>query len=96
MDVTPTPTPTNTPTPSAPPTLYAFSISTTYGDEISACGSSLSYTTYSTNSGFPQTGDIYYTTGAGTTTYGAGWYQISYGAIELDSSGVIINGPNSC
>jgi hypothetical protein len=42
-------------------------------------------------------GDIYYTNNTGTTTYGAGLYKNSYDAvIELDSSGVMIGGPDSC
>jgi len=95
---TPTPTPTNTPTPSAPPTLYSVSISTVYGDDIGACGGNANITAYSTNGGYPQSGDIYYTSNDGTTTYGAGYYL--YGSltavIELDGSGVLIGGPNSC
>jgi hypothetical protein len=100
--VTPTPTgtpaETPTPTPTTPPTLYSVSISTVYGDDIGACGGNANITAYSTNNGYPQLGDIYYTTGAGTTTYGAGWYlNGTYnGAIELDTSGALINGPNSC
>ena len=85
------------PTP-VPPTLYAVSISTAYGDYISACNGNANITAYSTNGGYPQNGDIYYTTGAGTTTLSAGWYlNGAYnGAIELDTSGALINGPNSC
>jgi hypothetical protein len=103
--VAPTPTPTGTPvsvtptpTPTTPPTLYSVSISTVYGDDIGACGGNANITAYSTNNGYPQLGDIYYTTGAGTTTYGAGWYLNGdyYSAIELDTSGALINGPNSC
>ena len=95
---TPTPTGTPTPTPTTPPTLYSVSISTVYGDDISACGGNANITAYSTNNGYPQLGDIYYTTGAGTTTLSAGWYlNGAYnGAIELDTSGALINGPNSC
>jgi hypothetical protein len=99
---TPTPTatevqPTPTPTPTTPPTLYAVSISTVYGDFYSACGGNANITAYSTSNGYPQLGDIYYTTSAGTTTYGAGLYKNNYDAvIELDSLGVMIGGPDSC
>ena len=94
---TPIPTPTPTPTPSAPPTLYAVSISTVYGDFYSACGGNANITAYSTSNGYPQLGDIYYTNNTGTTTYGAGLYKNNYDAvIELDSSGVMIGGPDSC
>ena len=91
------PTPTPTPTPSAPPTLYAVSISTVYESYLSVCGGNANITAYSTNNSIPQLGDIYYTTGAGTTTYGAGFYKNSYDAvIELNSSGVMVGGPDSC
>ena len=104
---TPTPTPeatstpepaTATPTPTpVPPTLYAVSISTAYGDFFSACGGNANITAYSTGNGYPQLGDIYYTNNTGTITYGAGLYKNSYDAvIELDSSGVMIGGPDSC
>jgi len=94
---TPIPTPTPTPTPSAPPTLYAVSISTVYEGYISACNGNANITAYSTNGGYPQYGDIYYTNNTGTTTYGAGFYKNSYDAvIELNSSGVMVDGPNSC
>jgi hypothetical protein len=102
--VAPTPTPTGTPvsvtptpTPTTLPTLYAVSISTVYGDGLSACGGNANITAYSTNGGYPQLGDIYYTNNTGTTTYGAGFYKNYYDAIiELDSSGVMIGGPDSC
>jgi len=102
--VAPTPTPTGTsvavtptPTPTTLPTLYAVSISTVYGDFYSACGGNANITAYSTSNGYPQLGDIYYTNNTGTTTYGAGLYKNSYDAvIELDSSGVMIGGPDSC
>jgi len=102
--VAPTPTPTGTPvsvtptpTPTTLPTLYAVSISTVYGDFLSACGGNANITAYSTSNGYPQLGDIYYTNNTGTTTYGAGLYKNSYdGLIELDSSGVMIGGPDSC
>ena len=91
-----TSTATPTPTP-VPPTLYAVSISTAYGDYISACNGNANITAYSTNGGYPEIGDIYYTDNTGTTTYGTGFYKNSYDAvIELDSSGVMIGGPNSC
>jgi hypothetical protein len=93
INITPTPTPTPTPG----PTLYSVSISTVYGGEISACGGNANITAYSTSNGTPQMGDIYYTDNSGTTTYGAGFYLTFYGGtIELNSSGVIIGGPNSC
>jgi hypothetical protein len=96
---TPIPTPTPTPTPTTPPTLYAVLISTVYGDVIAACNGNANITAYSTNpGGYPQDGDIYYTTSAGTTTYGAGFYKngIYDSVFELDSSGVLTGGLGSC
>ena len=85
------------PPPPPPPTLYAVSISTVYGSFFSACGGNVNITAYSTSNGYPQLGDIYYTNNTGTTTYGAGFYKNSYDAvIELDSSGVMVGGPDSC
>jgi hypothetical protein len=105
VGITPTPTPTIPsptatpgPTPTPGPTLYVVSISTVHGDEISACGGTGGLYAYSTNNGYPLLGDIYYTTGAGTTTLSAGWYlNGTYNsAFEIDGSGVLISGPNSC
>jgi len=95
---TATPGPTPTPTPTPGPTLYVVPISTAYGNEISACGGTGGLYAYSTNNGYPLLGDIYYTTGAGTTTLSAGWYlNGTYNsAFEIDGSGVLISGPNSC
>jgi hypothetical protein len=102
--VTPTPTSTATPTPTATPTatpagptLYSFNISGWYANDIDACSGNAVLPAYSTNNGYPQMGDTIYIDNAGTTTYGAGFYLTVYGStIELDSSGVIIGGPNSC
>lgn len=91
------PTPTPTPTPTPGPTLYSFNISGWYANDIDACSGNANITAYSTNNSYPQMGDIIYTDNTGTTTYGAGFYLTVYGnTIELDSSGVIIGGPNSC
>lgn len=99
-EVPPTPTPSPTPTPTAtevPPTLYAAPFSTVYGDYFSACGGNANNIAYTTSNSYPQLGDIYYTNDTGTTTYGAGFYKNNYDAIiELDSSGVMIGGPDSC
>ena len=102
---TPTPTPTETLAPTPTPTgtltlvLYPFSIGNSEVSDIAACASSALNTAYSTSlGGNPQIGDTVYANSNGTGPYAPGFYlNGAYNSvIEIDGSGVIIGGPNSC
>lgn len=94
-----TPTPTNAPTstPTPTPAFSAFNISTAGVSELDACGLTSTFTAYSNGSTPPVLGDTVYANNNGTGTYSAGFYKNNYDQVfELDGSGVVIAGPNSC
>jgi hypothetical protein len=94
-----TPTPTNAPTstPTPTPAFSAFNISTAGVSELDACTLTSTLTAYSNGSTPPVLGDTVYANNNGTGTYSAGFYKNNYDQVfELDGSGVVIAGPNSC
>ena len=91
------PAPTSTPTPTPTPAFSAFNISTAGVSELDACGLTSTFTAYSNGSTPPVLGDTVYANNNGTGTYSAGFYKNNYDQVfELDGSGVVIAGPNSC
>lgn len=90
---TPTPTtpPTSTPTPTPTPSLNPFYISTsqTVENVCTAAVDQLAYSDGATNP--PVFGDTIYSDSAGTSPYGAGYYNTDNGYIRLDGSGTVID-----